>query len=82
MVHDTYPTLKPRLVFYPLKPRLVEHTHALFFWDVSIRNSLRSNGIVIIILIPERSLHFRTQWYTAVPLYPEIQHYFSNIDNI
>ena len=26
-----------------LKPRLVEHTHALFFWDVSIRNSLRWN---------------------------------------
>ena len=35
MVHNTYPTLKPRLV---------EHTHALFFGDVSIRNSLRSNN--------------------------------------
>ena len=46
-VHNTYSTLKPRLVAYPtLKPRLVEHTHTdgFFFWDVSIRNSLRSNN--------------------------------------
>ena len=50
LAHNTYPTLKPRLVAYPtLKLRLVEHTdthtHAdgYIFWDVSIRNSLRSN---------------------------------------
>ena len=49
IVHNTYPTLKPRLVAYPrLKPRLVEHTthghtRRLFFWDASIWNSHRSN---------------------------------------
>ena len=48
MVHNTYPTLKPRLVAYPtLKPILVEHadehTRTFFFGAVSIRNSLRSN---------------------------------------
>ena len=35
LVHNTYPTLKPRLV---------EHTHNFFFWDAAIRNSLRSNN--------------------------------------
>ena len=54
LAHNTYPTLKPRLVFSTLKPRLVEHAHTrtdfladgFFFWDVplvGIRNSLRSN---------------------------------------
>ena len=53
LVHNTYPTLKPRLVFSPLKPRLVEHTahghtRRLLFWDVAIRNSLRSNILEVI----------------------------------
>ena len=50
MVHNTYPTLKPRLVAHPtLKPRLVEHTHTdgFFGGDVSIRNSLRSNNATL-----------------------------------
>ena len=34
LVHNTYPTLKPRLV---------EHTHNFLGGDVAIRNSLRSN---------------------------------------
>ena len=37
MVHNTYPTLKPRLVAYPtLKPRLVEHAdgHTDFFFGM------------------------------------------------
>ena len=45
MVHNTYPTLKPRHLFSTLKPRLIEHTQ-IFFWDVPIRNSLRSNNKV------------------------------------
>ena len=49
VVHNTYPTLKPRLVFSPLKPRLVEHTvhghtRRLLSGDVAIRNSLRSKN--------------------------------------
>ena len=42
-------SLVPGARWYPtLKPRLVEHTQThtpdgFFFWDVSIRNSLRSN---------------------------------------
>ena len=36
------PTLKPRLVEHACT-RAHKHTRRLFFWDVSIRNSLRSN---------------------------------------
>ena len=36
----------------PLKPRLVEHTHKVHtsFWDVAIRNSLRSNNEAVFCL--------------------------------
>ena len=49
LVHNTYATLKPRLVEYTyptLKPRLVEHTdeHSDFLGMYQNRNSLRSNN--------------------------------------
>ena len=47
VVHKTYPTLKPRLLEHT-RTRAHAHTRKLFFWDVAIRNSLRSNKFSIL----------------------------------
>ena len=60
LAHNTYPTLKPRLVFSTLKPRLAEHPHTqtdrFFFLDVAIRNSLCSNNKITFSLAARQQL--------------------------